>query len=165
MADEIEALKLKITELENMVKELTVDPAPVDISAEEVAAYHKVVGALRPGPIRVCSRGCSRGCARGCVVSQPCVLAAAAGDEADVEDLVFRPRPCGGRGCGRSCGFGQPCVAVAAEEGDFEGAVACRGCGRGCSYCYMAPRPCMAGAAQASRSARGGVRRFAHLGE
>jgi len=130
MADDIESLKLKITELESMLKELSADPAPVDLSAEEVAAYHKVVGAIRRPPT-ICGRGC-------------------------------------GRGCGRNCGFGQPCVLAASvdEELDFS-AVACRGCGRGCSYCYVSrPQPCscVAGAAVAGSSQRGGVGRFARLG-
>jgi len=171
MADDIESLKLKITELESMLKELSADPTPVDLSAEEVAAYHKVVGAIRRPPT-ICGRSCGRGCGRNCGFGQPCVLAASADEEFDFEDAaVMRPRPCGrscGRGCGRNCGWGQPCVALAADEADFEAsAVACRGCGRGCSYCYMSrPQPCscVAGAAVAGSSPRGGVGRFARLG-
>jgi hypothetical protein len=164
MADESE-LELRILELENKLRDLGAEPEPMDLTAADVAAYNKVVKAI---PILRCGRGCGRNCASACIA-----LA-----EEDMADSLAVACSCGrscGRGCGRSCGCIRypPPVLSAAEE---TLAVGCRGCGRGCgcggcrvcyymAACECSGGGCSPGAAQPSPRARGGVDRFANLGE
>lgn len=165
MADESE-LELRIIELENKLKELASEPDPVDLTAAEVAAYNKVVKAI---PILRCGRTCGRNCVSSCI---------AAADEPGLgtEAIYYCSRGCG-RGCGRSCSCSCSCIVVADAGEGLMGptAMACRGCSycyaaRGCSRaCYALAAcecgGCMPGAAQPGPKGRGGVGRFANLGE
>jgi len=131
------SLELRVQELENQLQALTADE-PVDISAEELAAYKKVARAV----------GCGR-CGRGCTY---CI--ALATTEATSAAVACR---CG-RGCGYPCGY--PCgvciVAASEELGAAAGAVmpcvvACARCGRGCSYCIV--QSCIAAASEEAEAA------------
>ena len=98
MADDLKQLQMKITELENTVKQLTEARRAVDLSASELQAYLKVKNALEPefcGP-NDCMTLCIR-CIR-CIRCLRCIVFC-------INECTCGPCNIGGGGVGGG-GFG-----------------------------------------------------------